>query len=109
MTNFIKIFDVCDDCFYPETNANEVKINKPLIEDKDFADELYVVEEANDTYSAALSTIVHDLAEVLMKHYGLDTSKEKEVWHVVENCVFGASETVHKLAFTPGQQETNIS
>lgn len=105
MTNFIKIFDVCDESLY---EAQEVKINKPLIEGKDYADELYVVEEANDTYSAALSTIVHDLAEVLMKHYGLDTSKEKEVWHVVENCVFGASETVHKLAFTPGQQQQEL-
>jgi hypothetical protein len=43
--SFIKQFDICDETLYETT---ESKTNKPLIEGKDFADELYAVEKVND-------------------------------------------------------------
>ena len=101
MTNFIKIFDVCDESLY---EAQEVKINKPLIEGKDFADELYVVEEGaavwDEASIAQSNTLVANFARFLLKLHGLDESnhdKAREAWRMAENAINNAEQNFARL------------
>jgi len=111
---FIKIFDACDESLYGSNEITKVEPIEQLEavqEGIDNADVLYVEENYSTHYpeypgkvevnelplTPKLNGLIHDLAMLLITAYEIP-SKEKEVWHIVENAVHRATDDVRKIA-----------